>query len=444
VRRLVLALVLVLGCAEQAAPAPSEAEVEPTPAPLAAPEAELAPAPEPTPAQPIDLQARADELAQRLIIVDGHVDLPFRASEDDRLGRGVEDVSGRTERGDFDWVRARAGGLDAPFMSIYTPARLQKRPGASKRHAEAAIDYVEALIAGHPDKFASARTPAEVRANTLRGLISLPLGMENGSPIERDLDNLAYFHGRGIRYITLTHSLDNQIADSSYSNARTHGGLSEFGREVVREMNRLGIMVDVAHVSDAALRQAVEISAVPVIASHSSCRHFTPGFERNVSDDLLLAMAAKGGVLQINFGGSFLSDEYRRWGDEAERAVGELAKERGLDEHSPELAAVFETWKADHPPPRVGVELVADHIEHAVAVAGIDYVGLGSDFDGVGPSLPEGLKDASMYPNLLRVLLERGWTEEQLEKLCSGNVFRVWQAVEDHARNHAAPTGVGG
>jgi membrane dipeptidase len=439
VRRLALALVLALAACSDEAPAPA-----PATQPATAPAPELAPAKVEPAAEPVDPLARANELAQRLIILDGHVDLPFRASEDARLGKGVEDVAGRTTRGDFDWVRAREGGLDAPFMSIYTPARLQKRAGASKRHADAAIDYVEGLIAAHPDKFAAARTPAEVRANTARGLISLPLGMENGSPIERDLDNLVHFHGRGIRYITLTHSLDNQISDSSYSDARTHGGLSEFGREVVREMNRLGIMVDVAHVSDEALREAVEISEVPVIASHSSCRHFTPGFERNVSDELLLAMAAEGGVLQINFGGSFVSDEYRRWGDEAERAVGRLAEEHSLDEDSPELVAHFETWKTEHPPPRVGVGVVADHIEHAVAVAGIDHVGLGSDFDGVGPSLPEGLKDVSMYPNLLRVLLERGWTEEQLEKLCSGNVFRVWQAAEDHARNQAEATGVGG
>jgi membrane dipeptidase len=440
VRRFALALVLALaGCGNEA-PVPAAKPVTPEAERL--PEFAPTPVPAPVPA-PIDRQAQANELAQRLIILDGHVDLPYRASEDARLGRGVEDVAGRTERGDFDWVRARAGGLDAPFMSIYTPADLQKKPGASKRHADAAIDHVESLIAAHPDKFASARTPAEVRANTLGGLISLPLGMENGSPIERDLANLTHFHQRGIRYITLTHSRDNLIADSSYSTAHTHRGLSEFGREVVGEMNRLGIMIDVAHVSDDALRQAVELSAVPVIASHSSCRHFTPGFERNVSDELLGVIAAKGGVLQINFGGSFLSDEYRRWSDEADRAAGKLAEEHALAEDSPELEVHLATWRTEHPPPRVGVEHVADHIEHAVAIAGIDHVGLGSDFDGVGPSLPVDLRDVSMYPNLLRVLLERGWTEDQLDKLCSANVLRVWQAVEDHAQTRASSKGVG-
>ena len=432
-----LNIVVFAGCSDPAPAAPKPDAAKPV-APAAAP----APTPSPPPA-PLDLQARADELAQQLILVDGHVDLPYRASEDIEAGRALEDVAGRTERGDFDWVRARAGGLDAPFMSIYTPAELQRRAGASKRHADAAIDHVEGLIAASPDKFAAARNPAEVRANTQRGLISLPLGMENGSPIERDLANVAHFHQRGVRYITLTHSRDNAIADSSYSTEHTHAGLSRFGREVVAEMNRLGIMVDVAHVSDDAFRQAVELSVVPVIASHSSCRHFTPGFERNVSDELLVLLASKGGVIQINFGSAFLSDEYRRWEDELGQAAGKLAEEHALAEGSPELEAKLEQWRSEHPAPVVGVEQVADHIEHVVAIAGIDHVGLGSDFDGVGPNLPVGLSDVSMYPNLIRVLLERGWTEAQLDKLCSANVLRVWQAVEDHAQNPSTLPAVG-
>jgi membrane dipeptidase len=234
-----------------------------------------------------------------------------------------------------------------------------------------------------------------VRRNFRAGKISLPMGMENGSPIEGDLANVAYFADRGIRYITLAHAKDNHLADSSYDTRGTHGGLSPFGKKVVAEMNRAGIMVDVSHLSDAAAEQAIEISKVPVIASHSSCRRFTPGWQRNMSDDLIRKLAAKGGVIQINFGSLF------------------IAGKRG--------------------PAQTTVEQVADHIDHVVELVGIDHVGLGSDFDGVGESLPTGLEDVSMYPKLLEVLLARGYTEVQLEKITSGNVLRVWQAVHDHA-----------
>ena len=202
------------------------------------------------------------------------------------------------------------------------------------------------------------------------------------------------------------HAKDNHIADSSYDTRHTHHGLSKFGEKVVAEMNRVGIMVDVSHLSDEAFHDVIATSKTPVIASHSSCRHFTPGWERNMSDEMIQALARNGGVIQINFGSSFLDGEVREKNEEA-------------GEHGPR---VYST-----------VEKVADHIEHVVALVGPDHVGFGSDFDGVGDSLPDGLKSAADYPNLLRVLLERGWSRADLEKVCSGNVLRVWQAVEDHA-----------
>jgi membrane dipeptidase len=259
--------------------------------------------------------------------------------------------------------------------------------------------------------------------------------MENGSPIEHDLANLEHFHDRGIRYITLTHSRDNHIADSSYSTERTHRGLSPFGREVVAEMNRLGIMIDIAHVSDAAFMQVLELSAVPVIASHSSCRHFTPGFERNVDDEMLRELAAKGGVIQINFGSSFISDEYRRALDEGELALERIYEEHQLPEDSPERRTRAEAYWAAHPLPEVRAARVADHIDHVVRLVGIEHVGFGSDFDGVGEHLPVDLRDASMYPNLIRILLERGYSEAEIEQIAAGNVLRVWQAVEDYAKS---------
>ena len=354
-----------------------------------------------------DIYEHADELAHRFIILDGHVDVPMRVAALLEGGAPLPTIHDSAHDGNFDYVRARAGGLSAPFMSIYTPSHLQAKVGASKSYAEDRIDYVRGLAVDHPDKFALAGTPAEVRANFERGLISLPMGMENGSPLESEIANVAHFYKRGIRYITLTHARDNLICDSSYDEAGTHDGLSEFGRAVVAEMNRVGIMIDVSHVSDTAFWDVMELSAVPVIASHSSCRHFTPGWERNMSDEMIVALAEHGGVIQINFGSAFLHPEYRA-----------IEKAR------------------EYPFPRVDVGSVVDHIDHVVEIAGVDFVGLGSDFDGVGDTLPDGLEDVSMYPNLIAELLARGYSEADIEKICSGNVLRVWQAVEEYGAAH--------
>lgn len=387
--------------------------------------------PPPVKPPPVDPQARAQALAHELIIVDGHIDVPWRLHEAKRSGGPVDDVTQATAGGDFDLPRARAGGLDAPFMSIYVPAALEGK--GAKRAADGLIDLVEGIVARAPDDFALARSPADVRANTAAGKLSLPMGMENGAPIEGNLRNVAHFHGRGIRYITLTHSKDNHIADSSYDKRHTHGGLSPFGEEVVAEMNRVGIMIDVSHVSDEAFDDVVRLSAVPVVASHSSCRHFTPGWERNMSDDMIQRLAAAGGVIQINFGSDFLDSRLERERQTHEQARSEHVKALKLRPDSAEAAAATAAYDREHPAPRATVELVADHIEHVIALVGVDHVGLGSDFDGVGDSLPEGLRDVSQYPNLLRVLLERGHDREALAKIAGENVLRVWQAVEDHA-----------
>lgn len=382
---------------------------------------------------PVDHEASADALAHRFVILDGHVDVPMRVAGALRDGLGAPSVHDHADDGDFDYVRARAGGLDAPFMSIYTPSSLQAEPGRSKAFAEQNIDFVVGLATEHPDKFALAVTPAQIRSNFERGLISLAMGMENGSPIEGELANLRHFYDRGIRYITLAHARDNLICDSSYDEAHTHAGLSAFGREVVVEMNRLGIMVDVSHVSDASFWQVMELSAVPVIASHSSCRAFTPGFERNMSDEMIVALAEHGGVIQINFGSGFLDAEYREAEQAGDDAIAALLEQQHIeDRHSPEARQIAEAYWEAHPLPSVGVGVVADHIDHVVNLVGVDHVGLGSDFDGVGDTLPDGLGDVSMYPNLIAELLARGYPEADIEKICSGNVLRVWQAVEDY------------
>ena len=378
------------------------------------------------------LQA-AKEIAQSTIVVDGHVDLPYRMKVGGfTLKREVLDVSVRTPDGNFDYPRAKEGGLDAPFMSIYIPAANQAIRGASKALADTLIAMTERVATTFPDKFAMAYSPADVRANFAKGLISLPMGMENGAGIEDDLANVAYFHRRGIRYITLTHGKDNLIGDASYDTTATYGGLSAFGEKVVAEMNRVGIMVDLSHVSDNTFRDALAITKVPVIASHSSVRKFTPGFERNMSDELIQGLAKNGGVMMINFGGAFLDSAYTAGTAQVREHVVNWLAENKLSRSDPRAQQYIEEYTAKNTPfPTVA--RVADHFDHVVRLVGIDYVGLGSDYDGVGDSLPTGLKDVSMFPNLFAELLRRGYSKEDLEKICYKNIFRVWQAVEDFA-----------
>ncbi len=375
-----------------------------------------------------DRAALAEELAQRLLVVDTHIDLPYR------LHDKKEDPTTRTG-GDFDLPRARSGGLDVAFLSIYIPASYQKSGGA-KALADELIDGVEALVRASPQSWALAPSAASVAENRRTGRISFALGMENGAAIEDDLANVAHFHDRGIRYITLTHGEDNQICDSSYSKpeSRTWHGLSPFGREVVAEMNRLGILVDLSHVSDEAFDQALALTVAPPIASHSSCRFFTPGFERNLDDERIRALSSKGGVIQINFGSSFLTAAANAYSDTFWSARAAFVEQGNFDEHAPEVEAWEKAYEKEHPLPRATLEDVVAHIEHVVELVGVDHVGLGSDFDGVGDSLPTGLQDVSMYPNLFAKLLARGWSEENLAKLAGGNLMRVWREAEEVAK----------
>lgn len=375
----------------------------------------------------------ATQIAQETIMVDGHVDLPYRMKVGGfTLQREILDVSVRTPDGNFDFPRAKEGGLDAPFMSIYIPAGLQQTPGSSKALADSLILMTERLAETFPDQFAMAYSPADVQANFAAGKVSLPMGMENGSALEDDITNVEYFHGRGIRYITLTHGKANLIGDSSYDTVRLYNGLSEYGEQVVAEMNRVGIMVDLSHVSDDTFKDALAITKVPTIASHSSVRKFTPGFERNMSDELIQAMAKNGGVMMINFGGTFIDSAYAAGSTAVrEHLVNYLAENNLSRGDSAAQAYISEYTAANNPFPTV--QRVADHIDYVKDLVGIDYVGLGSDFDGVGDSLPTGLKDVSMFPNLIAELLKRGYSKEEIEKICYKNVFRVWQVVEDYA-----------
>lgn len=375
------------------------------------------------------LKQIADSLAQTFIITDGHVDLPFRLKvKNFRLEKEFLGIPLSTSEGDFDYERAKKGGLDAPFMSIYIPSRYQLQDDKGKLLADSLIDMINGIIAAHPTKFAKAGSPSEIEANTKVGKISLPFGMENGAPIGDDLSNIKYFYERGIRYITLTHGKDNQISDSSYDTTQTWSGLSPFGEKVVQEMNRVGIMVDISHVSDSAFYDVLKITNAPVIASHSSCRYFTPGFQRNMGDDMIKALGKNGGVIQINFGASFL-DSVARTNSKLLDSLEAILGEKKLTSRDAEAKPIIDQFVKNHKELFSDVEKVADHIDHVKALAGIDHIGIGSDYDGVGDSLPIGLKDVSQYPNLIFVLLKRGYSPEEIEKICYLNVQRVWNEV---------------
>lgn len=376
------------------------------------------------PADEYALHAR--ELTERFLIIDGHIDVPFR------MTKYTEDISQATFGGDFDWPRAKEGGLNAPFMSIYIPSWRQEIEGSARVLADSLIDMVNGFAAKAPDKFALATSSADLMAHKEAGLVSLPLGMENGAAVH-SIEDLEHFYVRGIRYITLTHGRDNQLCDSSYDSTRTWGGLSPLGEVIVDHMNRLGIIVDVSHLTDSTIAQVLRRSEAPVIASHSSARHFTPGWERNMSDTLIQAMAAKGGVIMINYGSSFVRREYLEVGRALGDRIDTYLADMNIDPGSEAGVRYSEEQRKSNP---IGtLAEVVDHIDHVVQLVGIDHVGIGSDFDGV-TALPAGLHDVSTYPSLVAELLRRGYSEEDIEKILGGNALRVMQQVEDIAASH--------
>ena len=335
-----------------------------------------------------------------------------------------------SDEGDFDFKRAKKGGLDAPFMSIYIPADLSPQEG--KLLADSLINMVTYIANENPSYFQIAKSPNDVKSIFKKGKIALPMGMENGSPINR-VEDVAYFKKRGISYVTLTHSLSSHICDSSYDSTRLWQGLSPFGEKVVVEMANQGIMIDISHVSDSTFYDVIKLSPIPVIASHSSSRYFTPGFERNMSDDMIKTLKNNGGVIMINFGSTFIDGEVQKIRNKNGRALFKILEENGLHEDDDAAKPIIEAFNKTHPLVFADVEAVVDHIDRVVSLAGIDHVGLGSDFDGVGDSLPTGLKDVSDYPNIIKLLLERGYSKKDIKKICSDNLFRVWQNTLDYA-----------
>ncbi len=373
--------------------------------------------------------AGADESTaadDEFLIVDTHIDTPYRN------WRNELNIFDGTNTGQFDLPRAQQGGVSVAFMSIYTPASAAEE-GTSKSIALDQIAWVHET-AESSDEIEIATCVADVRRLHKEGVIAFAFGLENGSPLEGDPANMKAFADLGIRYVTLAHSRSNEFSDSSYDENEPLQGLSEAGRELVREMNRQGIMIDISHLTDKAAWQVLEISESPVLATHSSLRHFIPGFHRNIPDDLVIALKENGGVVHINFGSSFVSNESRQWRTKFDAALAEVTEASELT--SEQRRAFYDDYVEANPYPFATVATVADHIDRVVEIAGVDFVGLGSDFDGVGDTLPIGLKDASMFPNLIDELRDRDYDDEALRKILGENAMRVWEANEAIANDH--------
>lgn len=376
-------------------------------------------------------QDAARRLAQDAIIVDTHIDAPgILMDKWADLGIDAKDR-------EFDYPRARAGGLDVAFMSIYT-SHGQDTDGSAWHRANQMIDGVEALVRRHPDKFAILTSPREVQRLLSGGRVLLPLGMENGAPLGDKLENVQFFFDRGVRYITLAHSGNNRLADSSYARDKKWNGLSDFGRQVVAEMNRLGIMVDISHLGDASAKETIALSTVPVIASHSAFRHFTPGFERNISDEIAKAVAARGGVVQVPFGTPFINPDSAADTQAHFRAINDFnlrnAELKAQGQPEQDRAAFDKAWTAAHPVRSSTLAQVLDQIDYGVKLIGIDHVGIGSDFDGVDGELPPELKTVADFPNLVAGLQSRGYKDADIRKILGGNLLRAWGAVDAGAR----------
>lgn len=372
------------------------------------------------------VETKAQQIAQKYIIVDSHVDLPNWIFEE------FNDVSKLNYDGNFDFNKAKKGGLDSPFLAVYVSPRHEGTPRSMEK-ANEQLDLLDKLLELNADKFARALTPDDVKRNFRNHKISIPFGLENGAPIMGDLKNLAYFYERGIRYITVVHGKSNHICDSSYDSVRVWNGLSEFGVELIAEMNKMGMIVDISHTSEKAFYDIMKVAKAPVAATHSNARHFTPGFERNLTDDMIKMIADKGGIIQIAFGSGFITSRPNEYRQASRLAFEKFVVENGLDNNSPELDGFRKEYYENHPYPYASIDELLDHFDHVVKLVGVDHVGFGSDFEGVGDSLPEGLKDVSGYPNLIAGLLDRGYTEEDLEKIMGLNFLNFWQRVQDLA-----------
>jgi membrane dipeptidase len=368
---------------------------------------------------------RAKQLHDRAIVVDSHDDTTQRLVDDKTFK-----IEARDPKGNIDIPRMREGGLDALFFSIWVPSEVTGPPAVKKAMDQ--IDAVREAARLHPNDFLLATTAADVRRAVAERKIAALMGMEGGHMIDDDMRLLRNYAALGVRYLTLTHFKNNNWADSS-TDKPAHNGLTAFGKDVVRELNRLGVMVDISHVADKTFYDALAVTTAPVIASHSSCRAIA-NHPRNMTDDMLRALAKNGGVVMINYHAGFLSEEFRV---ASEKKSGNIvAKMAAMSKKcgGNEACTTMEGERIDREAmmsgelPKVGWEKIVEHIDHAVKVAGADHVGLGSDFDGA--TMPIGMEDASKLPKITDALLKKGYSEGDVQKILGGNILRVMEQVE--------------
>ena len=369
-----------------------------------------------------------------MFLLDSHCDAPLMLAKGADFGRKVEQgcTPGRFPVTQVDFPRMKKGGVNGAFFAIYTSNSLS--PDAATRRAFELVSKVYDAVEQNPDQVALATTPAQARRNARNGLISIFMGMENGAPIQKDLSLLRMFNRLGVTYLTLTHARSNEICDSCTSPEPRWGGLSPFGREVVAELNRLGMMIDVSHISDDSFWDVIKYSKEPVVASHSCCRALS-NHPRNMTDEMITALAEKGGVIQINFYPSFLDASYAAKADAAldeQEAAGDAWLENPSDPAlQARMQAAIDAVKAI---PRPSYKQIVDHIDHVVELVGVRHVGLGSDFDGI-EATPDGLEDVSRMQKVIIELRKRGYSDYEIRHIAGGNFLRVMEQVQRMAES---------
>jgi membrane dipeptidase len=371
-----------------------------------------------------DLVSRARALHKQVPLIDGHNDYPWALRElDPARDFASADITGSMPRLMTDIPRLRQGGVGGQFWSVYVPSTMQGREAV--RATLEQIDIVHRMMRRWPEAFQLTRTAAEVERAFKNGRIASLIGMEGGHSIDSSLATLRMMHAVGAGYMTLTHSANVPWADAA-TDKPVHGGLTRFGEEVVREMNWLGMLVDLSHVSPGTMEDAIRVSAAPVIFSHSSARAVCD-VPRNVPDTILQMMPKNGGVVMITFVPGFISQEVAGHGARAQAAQQSLRAQ--FPNNDAYVATGMERWRAENPEPRATLSQVADHIDHVRKVAGIDHIGLGGDFDGIS-TVVQGLEDVSKYPDLTAELLRRGYTEQDIRKILGQNILRVMREAE--------------
>jgi membrane dipeptidase len=385
--------------------------------------------PSPKSRAPVKLTEEALRIHREAILIDGHNDLPWQFREKKDLSFRKIDLSKSQKKLELhtDIPRLRQGGVGAQFWSAYVPADTGKK-GTSVRLTLEQIDVIRRMVASYPDTFEMAYTADDIVRIHKKGKIASLIGVEGGHSIDNSLGVLRMLYALGVRYMTLTHSETLDWADSATDEARHHG-LTSFGEQVVREMNRLGMLVDISHVSAETMRHALRVTNAPVIASHSSA-YALAEHPRNVPDDVLRLVKQNGGVVMVNFFPGFIVPEAARMTRNMFQMARELQK-KYPDER--EFRAALRQWRKENPIPTGSVHTVVDHIEHIIKTAGVDHVGLGSDFDGIN-SVPNQLEDVSCYPYITQELLNRGYVKEDILKILGGNLLRVLHRAEEVAK----------